>query len=333
MPIIKDFEPRTQDISQLEGLLNQLEPNEKSTRSKVLQDLKKLRLGDKGEQNAAYLLGESYRDQDSILINGLRLVMDDQVAQIDHLAINPFGVVTLYETKNFSSGLKVDADGTFWYWSERNKDFIEMPSPIKQSERHESVLKKVFTEIGFVETAIRHFVIVDYQARLTKPKKGFENVCRPDRIDEARMESNQGLTVTTVFKALGKFALGKTLTRNELASLGEALLEFHQPITFDYAKKYGLMPKTVAESKSDYSTGTNDEKTLYTQSQLVKNLGMTNEEFETALLALGWLEKRDKYNYLTEQGKQQGIQFRKAKQGYYYFLFPASFAQQLTENQ
>jgi len=329
MPIIKHFEPRTDEIKQLEFIFQQLTTDQKIIKNKVLQDLKQIRLGDKGEKNAAYLLGEIYRDEDAILINGLRLEKDDQVAQIDHLTINRLGIVTLYETKNFSTGLKISDDGRFWYWSASGKDYKEMPSPIKQSERHESLLKKVFTEIGFVETSFRHFVIVDYQAELIKPKKGFEQVCRPDRVQEARVASNNGATIPVLLKALGKLVLGKSFNAPELISIGNELLAYHRPLQFDYSKKYSFAKNNIAEDTPEYDLTPESNTTFYTQSQLAKNLSMTNQQLEAALLDLGWFEKRGKYNYLTESGKSEGIRFQKAKQGYFYYLFPIHFAKKL----
>jgi hypothetical protein len=79
-------------------------------------ELCNLKTGIKGEQVAAfsfYLNGYYQDGKNNVLLHDLRLVVDDEVAQIDHLVINRTGYMVLIETKNYSDDLKVNAHGEF----------------------------------------------------------------------------------------------------------------------------------------------------------------------------------------------------------------------------
>ena len=314
MAVIKPYEPRVSEIEQLESILNYLNQDQTDLRKKVLSELKKIRAGDAGEQRAAFLLNQLYHHRDdAVLLNGLRLETEYSAFQIDHLAINRFGIVSLFETKNFSSGLKIDDKGRFWYRL-ANQQYKEIPSALSQSERHAMQLQKVFTDIGFVETAFRHFVLVDYNADLEKPEKGFENVCRPDRIEEAFMSSNSGLGVVSIAKSLSRLAFGKTYSRAELISLAQRLLTLHKPAVPNYWARFGLSAPVEESPKIE----------MLTLSKFADACEMSKKELESKLVELGWLEWREKYLYLTEMGKKQGMLFRKGKRQGYFFLIPES---------
>lgn len=155
----------------------------------IYSDIKKMRMGAKAEKNAAHMLerwvfGWKSKD-DCIIANDLRLEIDGQIAQIDHLVMNKIGVVRLIETKTFSTGIKITDDGNFLRWNDKKKVYEEIPSPLEQSVRHEQVLTAVLKEIGYDAILFQHFVVVDYQAKLIKPDNKFHNVCRPDKLSEA----------------------------------------------------------------------------------------------------------------------------------------------------
>ena len=140
-----------------------------------------------------------------MLLSDLRLDMDGDAAQIDHLAFNCFGIVNLFQTKSFSTGLTIDAGGTCWNgWGCQRQ---EIASPLLQTKRHESTLRKALAQCGYDAIEFRHFVLVDCKAKLEKPAKGFENYCRPDRISEAREQVTLGFGTT--FRALGRLQAAK----------------------------------------------------------------------------------------------------------------------------
>ena len=138
--------------------------DDKSKRLSLLEDLKKsslldscqkewlrtelrnLKAGIKGEQAAAFYLNGHYKDgQNNVLLHDLRLVVDDEVAQIDHLVINRTGYMVLIETKNYSGDLEVNAHGEFIV--RYGQDRYGIPSPYEQSRRHARILGKLLERL------------------------------------------------------------------------------------------------------------------------------------------------------------------------------------------
>jgi hypothetical protein len=102
-------------------------------------ELRNLKAGIKGEQAAAFYLDGHYKDrQNNVLLHDLRLVVDDEVAQIDHLVINRTGYMVLIETKNYSGDLEVNAHGEFTV--RYGQDHYGVASPFEQSRRHARIL-------------------------------------------------------------------------------------------------------------------------------------------------------------------------------------------------
>ena len=113
------------------------------------EQLRRGKTGMEGERDAAFYLDGHYKDaQNNVVLHDLRLQIDGEVAQIDHLVINRTGYVVLIETKNFSGDLEVNAHGEFTvrYGSVR----YGIPSPYEQSRRHARILGKLLErlEIG-----------------------------------------------------------------------------------------------------------------------------------------------------------------------------------------
>ena len=109
-------------------------------------ELRNLKAGIKGEQAAAFYLDGHYKDrQNNVLLHDLRLVVDDEVAQIDHLVINRTGYMVLIETKNYSGDLEVNAHGEFTV--RYGQDRYGIASPFEQSRRHARILAKVLERL------------------------------------------------------------------------------------------------------------------------------------------------------------------------------------------
>ena len=346
MPVIKEFESRVADIECLETLIHENSQNA-ALKKRLETELRKVKIGDHAEKNAGYLLGELYKGRDdAFLINGLRLELGNDIAQIDHLSINSLGFVRLFETKTFSTGVKIDDDGTFWRWDGYNKTYIEIPSPIEQSKRHERIVRLAFEKVGFKIDLIKHFVVIDYKAKLIKLKKGFENVCRPDRVEEAINDSIEGKDLLLAgLKLVGNMVTGKSQDLQQIQLYTEKLAELHTPIEFNYRAKFGLDSKTIeppatdktAEPEAVYEAekqavtiaepvtptiATPDKLTL---SKKAASLNLKTAVFEKLLIEKGYLERREKGVYLSQKGKDSGFEVRKGRFGF-YFLIPNEFS-------
>jgi hypothetical protein len=97
--------------------------------------------GQKQEQNVAFFLRREFKDHPQVfVINDYKFSFNDEIAQIDHLIIHPFGFL-LIESKSISGEVKVNELGE-WTRSSNSKWF-GMPSPIKQAELQQKLLKEL----------------------------------------------------------------------------------------------------------------------------------------------------------------------------------------------
>lgn len=338
MSVIKKIESRKAEIKQLDSIIESVE-DEKVQRL-ALGDLKRVQMAEKAEQNATKVLGDLYKDQkNAILLSGLRFEIDGQVALIDHLAINEHGLVSLFETKHFSTGVKVDSKGRFWRWDGFKKRYVEIASPFKQSELNEPIVKKLLAKLGAPSVSFRHFVVVDYKAKLIKSTSGFDNLCRPDRVKDTLLDANGASGLMGLFKRLTGLFKGRQFNAESLAKLGAALQAQHSPIEVDYWAKYGLKqssdaarssapakPKSTTENPDVVKSDVPSVERL-TMPKLARAMQINAAELEHRLIEQGYMEKRGDKTFVTDQGKAAGIQFRKGRRGF-FFLLPARLAEQ-----
>ena len=332
--VIKHFEPRSKEIEKLEAILRHSGITSQQKKN-IEQEIRNIKAGDAAEKSAGYLLEQRVKNHGtSFLIHNLRLVLDDDVCQIDHLTLNRHGVVTLFETKSFSTGIKITEEGEFLRWDQYRKSYIEIPSPIAQSQRHERVLKKYLDMLNFTAIEFRHVVLVDYKAKIIKPKSGFELVCRPDRIDDALEKHTIREGTLKTIGLVGKMLL-RTMSMDNCRTIALKLASYHEPIEIDFAAKFGITNikeenNSIASKESplnDDSTAAPANKNANTKlstSKIAKKLGMSTNLFEDALTKHGFFEDKNGRKHLTSKAKSAGIEFKKGWQGY-YFLFPEEF--------
>ena len=97
--------------------------------------------GQKQEQNVAFFLRRAYKDHKQVLvINDFKFTFNDEIAQIDHLIIYPYGFV-LIESKSIKGHVKVNKQGE-WTRS-HSSQWQGMASPIKQVELQQALLKEL----------------------------------------------------------------------------------------------------------------------------------------------------------------------------------------------
>lgn len=100
--------------------------------------------GQKQEQDVAFYLRRAFKDHPEVLvINDFRFTFNGETAQIDHLIIYPYGFV-LIESKSIKGHVEVNQHGE-WTRSQGNHWF-GMPSPIKQVELQQSLLKEMLKQ-------------------------------------------------------------------------------------------------------------------------------------------------------------------------------------------
>lgn len=192
-----------------------------------------LRMGRSGERNAAYYIDSSYKDNPNLaVIHDLRLEMDDEVAQIDHLIISRGFIFYLLETKNFNGNLSINENGEFTVRYRSASRGI--PSPLEQSKRHEKVLVKWLERLEITgrmggKPQFFHAVLIDPKGTIHRPapdKFDTSNVIKADQFHAWRTKHvEQGISVAQTLTAMVNLRGSDTLRE-----WAEKLAHQHRPL-------------------------------------------------------------------------------------------------------
>ncbi|GGJ44060.1 nuclease-related domain-containing protein [Deinococcus roseus] len=100
--------------------------------------------GLKAEQQMAYYLQRAFGDDKQVFVlNGLRIELGGNVAQMDHLILHTYGWI-IVESKSVTSEVSINEHGEWARkWEGR---FQGMPSPIKQAERQLELFNRFMDE-------------------------------------------------------------------------------------------------------------------------------------------------------------------------------------------
>ncbi len=140
---LKTADDRAPDVDTLQALLERRDVDAR-TRRLIEDEIWSIRLGAKAESDAAYQLDFDLKDSVHwAVIHDLRLDIEGQVAQIDHLVISRMLEVFVCESKSYSGGVKVNEFGEWITFRDRRP--VGIPSPIEQNRRHIAVLERAMT--------------------------------------------------------------------------------------------------------------------------------------------------------------------------------------------
>ncbi|MCJ8350448.1 nuclease-related domain-containing protein [Moritella sp.] len=100
--------------------------------------------GQKHEQDVAFYLRRAFKEHEQVFVfNDLKFTHNDEVAQIDHLILYPFGFI-LIESKSITGEVKINQQEE---WSRSYNDKWQgMSSPIKQVELQQKLLRCLLFE-------------------------------------------------------------------------------------------------------------------------------------------------------------------------------------------
>lgn len=171
--LIKAADDKTKRLRLLEELQSssRLDARQKEWLTKELLNTRK---GIQGEHNSAHYLdnylGES---KNFMVIHDLRISVDGEVAQIDHLLVGRAFFILL-ETKTFGGDISLNEHGEFsvQYPGER---VFDIPSPLEQSRRHANVLHKMLERLEIrprvgTRHNMEHVVLVDPKRAIRRPE-------------------------------------------------------------------------------------------------------------------------------------------------------------------
>jgi hypothetical protein len=240
--IIKEADEKKSQIATLEALATRRDASP-DVRKRIEQEMRNIRLGIKGEEEAAYEINFHFgASKNYAVIHDLRIEVEGRVAQIDHLLIGRFLDIWVCETKNFCEGIAINEQGECSrFYNNRPSG---MASPFEQNQKHIMVLGSLFktgmvqlpTRLGFsIKPRMTSVVLVSKSARISRPKKkivGVETIVKSDQfssmIDRANDTDNNPLTIA------------KMIGSDTLENLARAIAAQHKPIAFNWAAKFGL---------------------------------------------------------------------------------------------
>ena len=239
--ILKRIDNKDNQISELEHLLA-IAP--KDRKPMIEKELRLLRAGIKGEQEAAYLIDFDFKPSaNTMVIHDLRLKISNRVAQIDHLLIHRTLNIFVLETKWFHSKMKITEHGDFLIWNNYKKAYGGMASPFTQNERHIAVLADAFKKIEMPSRIGMKLSPVFHSLVLISPEAVIE---RPSKYDTSHIIKADILkqTVDNQFEANGFFenvrSLSRVVSTETVKDIGYRLIALHKPATFDYVAKFGI---------------------------------------------------------------------------------------------
>lgn len=235
--ILKNADDRSADLTTLQDLLK--EAASPRQRALVQEQIDNLLAGQKGERDVAYFLNHDYRDSErSIVIHDLRIDVDGEVAQIDHLIIQRFiRTAIVIESKSYRGQLHCNAAGEWTAWYGRRP--VPIPSPVKQVKRHVTTLQRWLKAEGITDIAeFWPLVLIapGMRARIDPAARSDVPVKTADLFPEwwaQHAEQKVG-----AFKGVAR--LMTRLSHDELVALGQRLVAGHQPAAFDWRAKLGF---------------------------------------------------------------------------------------------
>jgi hypothetical protein len=253
--IIKQPDDKSMYVDELEKL--QLMAGEER-RQQIERELRILRAGIKGEDEAAYLINFHYGTSNkTAIIHDLRVEIDGRVAQIDHLLIHRTLNVFALESKHFNAGVKITDNGEFLRWNPVRRIYEGMASPIEQNQRHIEVLRDAVakiempTRLGVRLTPVFHsYILVSPNARIVRPPKfDTSKVIKADALATA---------IETQFDKAGFFdvlgSASRVVSVETLEDIAKRLTALHQPAQFDYAARFGMSGAHRAASGQEYQS-------------------------------------------------------------------------------
>jgi len=228
--LIKSADDKSKRLTLLEDL--QKSPLLEAKHKKWLrEELMRCRKGVQGEKESAYYLESYFKDSENhVLLHDLRLLVEGDVAQIDHLAINRLGFVFLIETKNYAGDLTVNEYGEFAVTYD--EDRFGIPSPLEQSLRHERVLAKLMDKLGMVgrldtKVVFHHVVMLHPKATIQRPDaKAFDTsfLIKADQFPTWHRKFADAIGVGSLLKAAVNMR-----SLDTIKEWGEKLKRQHRP--------------------------------------------------------------------------------------------------------
>lgn len=246
--IIKTKDSIEPAIAALETLLRYPEGDARK-RKLIEKEINTMRSGAKGEQNCAFYIDSHVKDHPNrVVIHDLRIEVDGEFVQIDHLFLNRLLTFYVLESKSYLNGFKISDRGEFEYWYDNR--YHAMPSPIEQAARQARLLEKLLVQrqlmpcwMGNVTFTpqVETYILVDPKTRVIRPdNKDFNTdmVVKADAFMTVYQKDAEPAGLVTIVRGMAR-----TVSKETLIDIANKLVALHQPLVIDYAARFGLSPQ------------------------------------------------------------------------------------------
>lgn len=147
---------------------------------------KRRKAGYKAEQQMAHLLYRFFKDSSEVdVLNSLRIDLNGDIAQIDHLILMPHGLL-IVESKSVSEKIQIKEDGQWIRWYDNKPQ--GMRSPITQANMQGMLLKELLSRAvkqkgAFDNIPVDVLVAVSEKGVIEYPSSGaLPEVCKDDQV-------------------------------------------------------------------------------------------------------------------------------------------------------
>ncbi|HWL52788.1 MAG TPA: nuclease-related domain-containing protein [Chthoniobacteraceae bacterium] len=215
-------------------------------KERIEDEISHIRTGARGEKEAAYHIDFRLKDaQNYMVVHDLRLEHNGRVAQIDHLLVGRFFDIILIESKRIATGIRVNDNGEFEV--KTRFGWRGMVSPVEQSKRHAQVLGELAcehhllpTRLGFqIRPTFHHWILVPPECHIVRQNQEATIV----KMDLFGRHMNHWIERHA---GSGLLAMAKTVSKETLKAFAGALVARHQPISMNFAAKFGVAEPTFS---------------------------------------------------------------------------------------
>lgn len=233
--------------------------------------------GYNAEKQMAFYLKRAFQDKDDVfVINDLRLEMNDDVAQIDHLIVHRFGF-TIVESKSVTSKISINEFGE---WTRHYPKYTRgMPSPVNQAKRQADFLKnflmarseyllrkKLVFKASISDFKFDILVAISDSGIINRAKNiEIPEVHKADQITETLNDSLSGYAGTN--KSILTLKVNYQLANSSMEKITSYLLQSHKPKEIEKEEVDGVIKETKqveetvgGEVKEPLHTETTDNK-------------------------------------------------------------------------
>jgi len=250
--IFKDRDSKKNDLILLKKILS-CNITEKQ-RFLVTRELSNIQKGDAGENDAAYFINFYYgKSPRWAVIHDLRIELNDQVAQIDHLLINRLFDFYILESKSYKNGIRITKCGEFE--AKYNDKFYGIQSPIEQNKRHihlldlllrnENILPK---RLGIsIKPKYLNYILISPNSTIDRPpKKDFntDSVIKADTLKTV-IEKNADNAPITEIGSIAKLSSFSTISE-----IAKKIISYHSPKQINWIAKFGITREQLTPVKS-----------------------------------------------------------------------------------